>query len=200
MSTTREVELKALIDDEALRRARVEAAGATLVYEGRLEDRRFDTPGRALSLRDYVVRLRTWRGADGVRAALDWKGPTRYEDGYKVRDELTTTLGAPDALQAMLLNLGYIITREIDRHIVQYDLGGAMVRFERYPRMDVLVEVEGTPELIEAAIATIGLPREAFTTERLPDFVARFELRTGQEAALADIELAGQHPFRMEDA
>ncbi len=200
MSATREVELKALVDDEALRRACVEAAGATLVYEGRLEDRRFDTPGRALALRDYVVRLRTWRGPGDVRAALDWKGPTRYEDGYKVRDELTTTLGEPDALQAMLTNLGYIITREIDRHIAQYELHGAMVRFERYPRMDVLVEVEGTPEAIEAAIAVLALPREAFTTERLPDFVARFELRTGVEAALADVELEGQHPFRMEDA
>lgn len=200
MSATREVELKGLIDDEAMRRALIEAAGATLVYEGRLEDRRFDTPARALALRDFVVRLRTWRGPGGVRAALDWKGPTRYEDGYKVRDELTTSLGEPDALQAMLLSLGYLITREIDRHIAQYDLGGAMIRFERYPRMDVLVEVEGTPDAIERAIAALGLPRDQFTTERLPDFVARFEARTGQEAALADIELLGQHPFRVEDA
>ncbi len=200
MSATREVELKGLIDDEAMRRALIEATGATLVYEGRLEDRRFDTPARALALRDFVVRLRTWRGPGGVRAALDWKGPTRYEDGYKVRDELTTSLGEPDALQAMLLSLGYLITREIDRHIAQYDLGGAMIRFERYPRMDVLVEVEGTPDAIERAIAALGLPRDQFTTERLPDFVARFEARTGQEAALADIELLGQHPFRVEDA
>ena len=200
MTPSREVELKAMVDDEARRRALVEVAGGRLVYEGRLEDRRFDTPGRALALRDYVVRLRTWRTSVDVRAALDWKGPTRYEDGYKVRDELTTTLGDPDALQAMLLSLGYLITREIDRHIAQYEVHGAMVRFERYPRMDPLVEVEGTPEAIEAAIATLAMPRTAFTTERLPEFVARFELRTGQEAALADCELVGLHPFRVEDA
>ena len=200
MASTREVELKGLVDDEALRRRVVEAAGATLVYEGRLEDQRFDTPGRALALRDVVVRLRTWRSAAGVRAALDWKGPTRYEEGYKVREELTTIVDSPDALQLMLTSLGYIVTREIDRHIAQYDVHGAMVRFERYPRMDVLVEVEGTPTAIEAAIGALGMPREAFTTERLPEFVARFEVRTGTEAALADCELAGVHPYRVEDA
>lgn len=200
MGPHREVELKAAVPDLAAARARVEAAGGTLTYEGRLEDRRFDTPGRALALRDHVLRLRTYRHADGVRAALDWKGPTRFEDGYKVRDELTTPVGDPDALVTMLLAQGYIVTREIDRHIVQFDLDGVMVRFEQYPRMDVLVEVEGMPAGIERAIAVLALPREGFTTERLPDFAARFELRTGLVAALADRELTGAHPYRLEDA
>ena len=200
MAPTREVELKACVDDEGRRRLAAEAAGATLTFEGRLEDRRYDTPGRALALRDIVVRLRVMRGKGETRAQLDWKGATRYEDGYKVRDELTTTLGQPDALHLMLTSLGYLVTREIDREIAQYELGGATVRFERYPRMDVLVEVEGIPEAIERAIIALGMPREAFTTERLPEFVARFEARTGQEAALADCELAGLHPYRLEDA
>ena len=100
----------------------------------------------------------------------------------------------------MLTSLGYLVTREIDREIAQYELGGATMRFERYPRMDVLVDVVGIPEAIERAIVALGMPREAFTTERLPEFVARFEARTGQEAALADCELAGLHPYRLEDA
>ena len=64
------------------------------------------------------------------------------------------------------------------------DLAGAMIRFERYPRMDDLVEVEGTPEQIERAIAALGLPRDGFTSERLPEFVRRFESRTGTPAAI----------------
>jgi hypothetical protein len=65
-----------------------------------------------------------------------------------------------------------------------------MVRFEQYPRMDVLLEVEGSPDAIEDAIAATGIPRALFSDERLLDFVARFEERTGLDAALSDRELA----------
>ncbi|MDB4880854.1 MAG: hypothetical protein JWL60_2300 [Gemmatimonadetes bacterium] len=184
-----EVELKSVVDDLALRRRAVEQAGATLEFEGRLEDRRYDTAERALGRRDHVLRLRTYRGAGEVRAELDWKGPTRLEGGYKLREELGTPLGSPDALALILGRLGYVVTTSIDREIAQYDLAGTIVRFERYPRLDVLVEVEGTPEGIERAIAALGMPRRGFTTDRLGEFVARFESRTGQRAAICDADL-----------
>jgi len=51
--------------------------------------------------------------------------------------------------------------------------------------------VEGSPDAIERAITVLELPRTSFTAERLPDFVRRFEARTGERAALSDAELAG---------
>ena len=199
----REVELKALVPDVDDARARVERAGARLVYEGRLEDRRYDAPDRSLAARDHVLRLRVYRDAasgDVRSAALDWKGPTGYENGYKVREELSSDTRDPDSLAAILAGLGYVVTREIDRHIAQYELAGATVRFEHYPRMDTLVEVEGAPEAIEVAARATGLPRDAFTSERLPAFVARFEARTGERAALCDREIAGDYCFSVGDA
>jgi hypothetical protein len=74
---------------------------------------------------------------------------------------------------------------QIDREIAQYELGGANVRFETYARMDVLVEVEGDPDAIEVAIAALGMPRGAFTSDRLAAFVQRFERRTGVKAAIS---------------
>lgn len=195
----REVELKAIVDDAAAARDAIRRAGATLTYEGRLEDRRYDTPDFALRLRDQVLRLRVYR-ATPVRAMLDWKGPTAYESGYKVREELSTTAGDPDALAALLERLGYVVTREIDRRIEQYQWEGATIRFEHYPRMDVLVEVEGEPSAIERAIATLAMPREAFTTQRLPDFVRIFEERTGERAAICDRELDGDYRYSATDA
>ncbi|MEO7456105.1 MAG: class IV adenylate cyclase, partial [Gemmatimonadaceae bacterium] len=159
-----EVELKSVVDDIERLRAIVEAAGATLVFDGRLEDRRYDTAERALTGRDHVLRVRTYRDASATRAQLDWKGPTRREGGYKLREELEAMVQDGDALVAILDRLGYVVTNAIDREITQYDLSGAMVRFERYPRMDKLVEVEGTPEQIERAIGVIGLPREGFVS------------------------------------
>ncbi|MBX3133941.1 MAG: CYTH domain-containing protein [Gemmatimonadaceae bacterium] len=198
----REVELKGIAYTEseaAAARAGLEAAGATLSYEGRLEDRRYDTPDRALALRDHVLRLRVYRGASVV-TSLDFKGPTGYAEGFKVRDEYTVNAGDPVALAQILEALGYVITREIDRHIAQFSYAGATVRFERYPRMDVLIEVEGETAAIEQAIVALGLPRERFTAQRLPDFVLAYESRTGQRAALCDRELDGEYRYSPNDA
>jgi adenylate cyclase class IV len=190
----REVELKAVLDSWRDRSTRLERAGATRVFFGRIEDRRYDTDARSLAARDIVLRLRIYRGSDGARAELEFKGPTAYEDGYKVRDEIGSGVSDPASISQMLAGLGYLITRAIDRDIEQWEVAGASVRFERYPRMDDLVEVEGEPEAIERAIAALGIPRSAYTAERLTDFAARYEARTGKRAALSDAELAGTAP------
>jgi adenylate cyclase class IV len=186
-----EVELKSVVDDVELRRRAVERAGGTLSYAGHLLDRRYDTRDSMLAARDEVLRVRIYRALGTTRAELDWKGPTRREGGYKLRDELATGVEDPDELTTILARLGFVVTVAIDREIAQYELSGAMVRFEHYPRLDDLVEVEGTPEQIERANAALGLPRDGFTDERLPDFVRRFEARTGTRAVLSDDELHG---------
>jgi adenylate cyclase class IV len=186
-----EVELKSVVDDVVRRRQALERAGGVLSYAGHLLDKRYDTRDFTLAARDEVLRVRIYGTAGHSRAELDWKGPTRREGGYKLREELATQVTSPDELVTMLARLGFVVTIAIDREIAQYDLGGAMIRFERYPRMDDLVEVEGAPEQIERAIAALGLPRGGFTDERLPDIVRRFEARTGTNAVLSDDELRG---------
>ncbi len=195
-----EVELKSVVDDLARRRAAIESAGATLVFDGRLEDRRYDTPDRALTARDHVLRVRVYRDAAGTRAQLDFKGPTQRDDGYKVREEIESHVSDADALVAILDRLGYVVTIAIDRDIVQYDLGGAMIRFERYPRMDDLVEVEGARDAIERAIEALGMPRAGFLMDRLPDFARRFEERTGARAAVSHAALAGDARYDVSNA
>jgi predicted adenylyl cyclase CyaB len=188
-----EVELKSVVDDLDTRRRCVEAAGGVLRFAGRLADRRYDTPDRALRQRDHVLRMRVWRSPrDGrPRATVDWKGPTAQTDGYKVREELAVGVDDAEALAAVLTRLGYDVTEAIDRDVWEYEVNGATVRFERYPRMDILVEVEGVPAAIESAVTATGLPREGFTAERLSDFVRRFEARTGSRATLSDAPVAG---------
>ncbi len=196
----REVELKSVVDDVEACRERLERAGAQLVYAGRLEDRRYDSADRRLAATDYVLRTRVYRGPSGVKAELGWKGPTGYQDGYKVREELGTPVADPDSLSAILGHIGFVVTRAIDREITQFEVDGTVVRFEKYPRMDTLVEVEGTPEGIERAIGILELPRQGFTSERLPAFVRRFQERTGETAALCDSELDGTVSYSIDDA
>ena len=186
----REVEVKAVVDDWDGRRAMVVDGGATLTFVGRLEDRRYDTPSRDLSARGEVLRLRVYRSDGRERAEVGWKGPTSQEGGYKVREELGASTPDAAVMALILRRLGYLVSHAIDREIVQYDLQGTTIRFERYPRMDDLVEVEGTPAGIERAILALGIPRSAFTAERLPKFVRRYEERTGCRAAVCDADLS----------
>jgi len=184
-----EIELKAVVDDLVLRRAAVDRAGGVLEMEGRLEDRRYDTPVGTLKSHDHVLRIRGFRDAASERASLEWKGPVETRDGYKLREEIGTGAEDAGALIAIVEQLGYVVTRAIDRDIAQYTLHGAKVRFERYPRMDVLVEVEGDRDAIERAVTALGMPRDAFNADNLPAFVERYERRTGQRAAICDADL-----------
>src|SRR5215207_562317 len=181
----REVELKSVVEDIDECRRRIEAAGGQMTFEGRLEDRRYDSADGRLSDADQMLRVRSFNDAQGERAALDWKGPTRHEHGYKVRDEISAAADSASALAAILERLGYTVMLEIDRDVVQYALGDATIRFERYPCMDVLVEVEGSLDGIERAIEALGIPRAHFTADRLATFMARFESRTGRRAIVS---------------
>jgi len=159
-------------------------------------DRRYDRDGSLLA-RDEVLRLRVFRHADGRnQAILGWKGPTGVSpEGYKARRELEFELTSAHADPEELLRaLGYRQIYAVERYVEYYHIGDTDVRLEWYPRMDVLIEVEGDEAGIESALAIIGLPREAFTPEPLSLFVERYGARTGRRAVLAVAELAGDEP------
>jgi adenylate cyclase class IV len=181
-----ELELKARVDDPAALEAALARAGAELTFRGEMLDRRYDRDG-ALEARDEVLRLRTYRPADGRPAygVLAWKGPVSVRAGYRRREEHETTLADPAAALAILERLGYEVVMRIDRTIAEYRLAAAAVRVEWYPAMDVLVEIEGEPAAIERAAAATGLARESFLPESLPHFVTAYERRTGRRARLA---------------
>lgn len=181
----REIELKAVVPDAARCAESIRRAGGRLVEAGTLHDERWDTAAGDLTARDEVLRIREFVAREGrSRASLDWKGPTAIQDGYKTRDEIETPLLDVDPARRVLERLGFRKVHAVSRDIESWAVHGAVARIERYPRMDVLVEMEGTPEAIEEAIAATGIPRREFTSERLVDFVRRFEQRTGVRAAL----------------
>jgi predicted adenylyl cyclase CyaB len=194
-----EVELKAVVADLPAARERVEKAGARLTYEGRLVDRRYDIESRELADRDEVLRVRRYEAGGSAKTYLDWKGRTETQGSYKIREEVSTLVDDFAAIEQILHKVGFVVTMEIDRDIAQYEIGGATIRFETYPRMDVLVEVEGTPEAIEYGIQGLGMARGEFTSERLATFVSRFERRTGVRAAICDRELTGDSQYQRSD-
>lgn len=191
-----ELELKTVVPDPAILRERLLAAGAQLTFRGLMEDRRYDRDGALLS-RDEVLRVRRFIGPEGTgEAELTWKGRTgRSDGGYKQREEFTCRIASgSDSPGRIVEALGYRVTQAIDRRIELYRLGDAVLRIEWYPRMDVLLEVEGPPAAIEAAIVATGLARDRFSAEILADFVMRYDARGGRRAVLAVADLAGERP------
>ena len=194
--THRELELKAVVPDPAALAARLERAGAVAAFHGLMTDRRYDR-GTELAARDEVLRVRTYHHADGTRRSqLAWKGRTQVsEEGYKLREELECLVAPGSGDPAALLEaLGYRVVHAVDRRVATWTLGGATARLEWYPRMDVLVEVEGDPAAMEALIAVSGLARDSFTAEPLRAFVARYDARNGNAAAVSLAELASAAP------
>jgi adenylate cyclase class 2 len=191
-----EHELKAVVVDPILVRARLIAAGARPGFRGLMSDVRYDKDGELLA-RDEALRLRTFRPDEGPRETiLGWKGPTRITgEGYKTRPELEYDINARTGPpEELLLALGFRPIHAIDRYVEYYHLGTADVRLEWYPRMDVLIEVEGDGPGIEAGILAAGLPRAEFTAESLPAFAARYAERTGRAPLLSSADLAGESP------
>jgi adenylate cyclase class IV len=184
-----ELEVKALVPDLDALRARLLAAGATPRFRGRMSDRRYDRPDGELSLRDQVLRVRAFHHPDGrIASVIGWKGPVeRSPEGYKRRAEIELPVTGTEAASphALLSALGYHVVHAVDRDVEVFELAGATVRTERYPRMDPLLEIEGEPDAIERAIRATGIPRAEFTADSLAEFVRRFELRSGQGALLA---------------
>jgi adenylate cyclase class IV len=161
-----------------------------------MSDRIFDLED-TLRGRNEVLRIRTWRpkGAPAT-AQMAWKGAThRSTEGYKLREELELMVEGDGASAAGLLGaLGYTVSQSIDRYVEVYRIHEADIRLEWYPRMDVLVEVEGAAAAIEAAIRATGMPRSAFEPEPLVEYVRRYEERSGATAALAVVALQGGTP------
>jgi adenylate cyclase class IV len=172
-----ELELKGVVPDADRVRTALLAAGGKLAFQGQLQDRRYDRNGE-LGGRDEVLRVRTYIPAGGTpRAELGWKGPTqRSVEGYKQREE--RELSVDDGVPSRFLEaLGYTVVHAIDRYIEVFEFTDGHARLEWYPRMDVLIEVEGVPAGIERIITVTGLPRVGLTSEALIDFTARYDAR-----------------------
>ena len=189
-----ELELKGVVPDPVATRRALLAAGARAGFRGLLHDRRYDRDG-TFTARDEVVRVRTHVLETGERdGILGWKGRTeRSPEGYKRREERELEVGEGDA-EGFLQALGLGPVHAIDRYIEMYALGNGHARLEWYPRMDVLIEVEGTPEAIEQIIRATGLPRHSFTDEPLTAFTARYDAAHPQAQSLV-----AQHDWKGPD-
>ncbi|MBI5928861.1 MAG: class IV adenylate cyclase [Chloroflexi bacterium] len=151
-----EIECKLYIPSLATIQTHLAQRGATLTHPRTYEHNiRYEGPNGDFAARHIVLRLR--RDQD-IR--LTYKAPaTQLSEGMITRLELETTIGDFETMDNILLHLGY-------QHGMVYEKYRTTYALLNVPEVEVVVdempygnflEVEGTPEGIETALAQLGL-------------------------------------------
>lgn len=162
-----EQEIKLAFDSVEAARQSVTAAGGRLVVARRLiQDQLFDAPDRRLSASDRTCRLRREPG----RAILTFKGPT-LPGPVKRREETETAVDDADVMTTVLRGLGFEPTFRSEKYREEYALGGLAVTVDETP-VGVFVEIEGTPESIEAVTRQLGRTPADYRLESYPRLYA----------------------------
>lgn len=84
-----------------------------------------------------LLRLRVDEGG----ARLTYKGPPRFEQGLKVREEIETRVGDAESLRDLLGRLGYHVVRRYEKVRETWRLDETLVALDRTPLGD-FVEFE----------------------------------------------------------
>lgn len=97
----------------------------------------FDRNGELLGV-GSVLRLRT--DAHGVR--LTFKGPTRWEENLKIREETELEVSDAVAMRTILESMGYSVIRRYEKIRQEWRLEGTVLALDHTPIGD-FVELEG---------------------------------------------------------
>ncbi|MFC8344426.1 class IV adenylate cyclase [Streptomyces sp. NPDC057280] len=174
-----EAELKARVrsPEEVRRRLDERATARVEVYR----DTYYDRVDGSLEKADQELRVRTVRGADGVRTVLTFKDSAVDEDSGS-KPEYETLVDDTEAAHGILRGLGHVEVITFEKHCRNYDFEARgrrmLATLVRVPEIDgTFVEVEtlvGEDEvstalddirgvLVELGIEMADLTRETYT-------------------------------------
>lgn len=146
-----EVKLPAADLDAIRRRLREHNASLARARHEESNDLYDDAEGR-LSRAGCALRVRR---ADG-ECRITFKGPARFEQGVKTREERETTVGEAGEIEAILQRLGLQRRFRYEKRREEWRLFGCAVALDQTPIGD-FVEIEGDPGGIRKAVAALDL-------------------------------------------
>lgn len=151
-----ETEVKLYVPDLDRVRARLEALNAPVTTPRILERNvRYDTPDMALRQRAAILRLRqdtrirlTYKDEAESNAQRSTVGKTRFEAEVTVDDF--------DAIQTILIKLGFTPTQAYEKYRTTYTLHDCEIVLDEMP-FGNFVEIEGIDTTIEAIMIALDL-------------------------------------------
>jgi adenylate cyclase class 2 len=161
--------------DAAGLRARLRAAGARLQGERGFETNAlFDDAGESLRRSGRLLRLRN-AGELTVKLPM---AEAAAGGGFKSRREITAEV-ASGPIQELLEGLGYRVTWRYEKWREGWDLDGVWVTIDELPFVGTVVELEGEPAGIEAALARLELGGAERSNLTYRDLYERFAAEHG---------------------
>lgn len=153
-----EIEAKIKVPDLAVVRGKLQAAGAVRVGKELETNAFFDTPDHSLQSSDKGLRIRVAVDETGnSTCTVTFKGPRRKAQ-FKTRPETEFSADDPDAVRAMLENLGYQPTLSFEKRRETWNFAGCKAALDELPYLGTFVEVEGKSERdVSAALDALGL-------------------------------------------
>lgn len=138
-------------------RARLASLGIRPAARVTERDLYFNSPARDFGLTDEALRIRST--AEGT--SLTYKGPRLGLPGIKAREEFVVEVGSGEALEEILLRLGFTRTAVVEKTRETYRVEGTFVALDEVKDLGFFVEIEAPPGTDEAgAIALISRVRE----------------------------------------
>lgn len=175
--TREEIEVKIPVASLSAVREKLRAAGASVRTPVHHETNLlFDDADRRLSGSGSTIRLRRAAG----RVILTYKGPARFQEGVKTREERETDVSNEEETRAILHALGLQARFRYDKRREEWDSEGTVVALDETP-IGLYVEVEGDPATIRRVVARLGLDPSESLPYSYPELYAR---RRKEEPAL----------------
>jgi adenylate cyclase class 2 len=164
-SSKREVEIKLPFVSPSRAIEQLEKLGAKLVRERLLEDNLlFEREHDPLRRSAKLLRLR--REGDG--ALLTFKSTPPGDQAYKVRLEDESRVEDADAVERILLGLGFLPAYRYQKYRTLYQLGDLEICLDETP-VGCYVELEGAPPLIDRTAAQLGFTPDRYILDSYRD-------------------------------
>jgi adenylate cyclase class 2 len=156
-----ETEIKLRMPGPAEARGALSRLGAVARRPRHFEDNLLlDDAASSLRLSGRALRLRRTPG----QAVLTFKGPKTEREGVKSRSETEAPVADPDALQAVLLGLGFRPVFRYQKYRETFGWKEVEVVVDETP-IGTFLEIEGPPKAIHAAAKALGYGPADYITE-----------------------------------
>ena len=170
-----ELECKLAVDSHEPVREALRAANAKQVGRVREVNRLFDKSDGSLRAAGCGLRVRRVTVLEGEqrRGSVTYKGPVQA-GAYKLREEIETPVDNPEAMEQLLIALGFKVHVAFEKIRETWRLGGCLVELDELPKLGEFVEVEGPDDAsIKRVIEQLQLTYAIQIRENYVTLVAR---------------------------
>lgn len=167
----KECEIKILgIDVEELIK-KLEFFGAKKTFDGMYKVHYFDYPDARIRGKGELLRIREIIGG---QSEVVFKANKRIENGMKVYDEYEFEIGDFEAIFQVFKNMGLKETLYYEKKRKLYELPGAKIEIDTYPKVSPYCEIE-TPDkgLFDELIRKLELQGFEISTETVSELFLR---------------------------